>query len=120
MRKSTWACLLVASAGLFASPSIARDVSLDDLAGRWCGESSDYTFSKTQLAVVLHTGQKPRHGPVLKIAGVEAKNAHIKLRWKPEKPGNSTEFELSANHKQLVQLPQTRGDNGPRRIFRRC
>ena len=69
---------------------------------------------------MLHSGQKPRHGPVLKIAGAEAKDAHIKLRWKPEKPGNSTEFELSANHKQLVQLPQSQGDKGPRRVFRRC
>ena len=46
MHRSTWVCLAVVLAGLFASPALARDLGLDDLVGHWCGEGSDYTFSK--------------------------------------------------------------------------
>jgi hypothetical protein len=57
---------------------------------------------------------------VLKIAGVESKGSHINVQWKPEKPGNSTDFELSDNRRELVQIQQTKGDKGPRRVFHRC
>jgi hypothetical protein len=111
------------AAGLFAlsSPSaLAGDVELADILGRWCGDTSTYTFSRTQLSVTLTSGKTPKHGPTLKIAGVTPKGSHINVQWKPEKPGNSTDFELSDNRRELVQIQQTKGDKGPRRVFHRC
>ena len=104
----------------FAHPVAAADVELNDLLGRWCGEASNYVFSHTQLAVELHSGGRPKHGPVLKISSATGKGAHITIEWKPVKPGNSTGFELSENRRELVQVPQTKGDKGPRRVFHRC
>lgn len=98
----------------------AEDVELADIKGRWCSDTSDYTFSSTQLHVVLHSGKTPKHGNYLKIAGTDVNGDRITVKWKPEKPGNSTEFELSKNRRELVQLPQSEGDKGPRRVFHRC
>jgi hypothetical protein len=115
------ACMI--TAGLFAvssSSALAADVELADVLGRWCGDTSTYVFSRTQLSVTLTSGKTPKHGPVLKIAGVTPKGSHINIHWKPEKPGNSTDFELSDNRRELVQKQQTKGDKGPRRVFHRC
>jgi hypothetical protein len=115
------ACII--AAGLFAfSPQwvLAKDIELADILGRWCGDTSTYVFSRSELSVTLFSGRTPKHGPVLKIAGVESKGSHINVQWKPEKPGNSTDFELSDNRRELVQIQQTKGDKGPRRVFHRC
>jgi hypothetical protein len=113
-------CSLASLFFLVAQPTWADDVELDDILGRWCSDTSTYTFSRTQLAVTLNSGQRPKHGPVLKIAGVTADGDHINVQWMPVKPGNSTDFELSENRRELVQQAQTKGDKGPRRVFRRC
>ncbi len=115
------ACII--AAGLFAvSPSsaLAANVELADLLGRWCGDTSTYVFSRTQLSVTLTSGKTPKHGPMLKIAGVTPKGPHINIQWKPGKPGISTDFELSDNRRELVQIQQMKGDKGPRRVFHRC
>lgn len=121
MRNGALTFAAVFGCALLSSHSArAVDVELADLRGRWCSDASDYTFSKTQLSIVLRSGKSPKHGPVLKIAGSETKGDRIMLKWKPKKPGNSTEFELSRNRRELVQLPQGAGDKGPRRVFHRC
>ena len=94
--------------------------SLDDLLGRWCGDTSRYVFTRRELDVTLLSGQKPLHGPVLKILKVEVKGDEIEVYWQPDKPGNSTGFKLSPDKKQLIQQSQTEGDKGPKRVFKRC
>ena len=113
-------CSLASLFFLVAQTAWAADVELEDILGRWCGDTSTYTFSRTQLAVTLRSGQRPKHGPVLKIAGVKAEGDRINIQWLPAKPGNSTDFVLSANRRELAQQAQTNGDKGPRRVFRRC
>lgn len=102
-----------------ASPA-AADLSIDDLVGRWCGDTSRYVFTRTELDVTLLDGQTPKHGPVLEILRVDVKADKIELSWKPDRPGNSTAFKLSADKQQLIQQSQTEGDKGPKRIFKRC
>jgi hypothetical protein len=115
------ACMIAAGFFVLSSGStLAAEVKLADILGRWCGDTSTYTFSRSELSVTLHSGKTPKHGPVLKIAGSTSKGSHINLQWKPEKPGNSTDFELSDNRRELVQIQQTKGDKGPRRVFHRC
>jgi hypothetical protein len=46
----------------------AASPTLDHLIGRWCGDTSQYVFKKTELDVTLLSGQKPKHGPVPKIS----------------------------------------------------
>jgi len=114
-------CLIAAGLFVLSSQSVlAADVEFDDLIGRWCGETSTYVFSRSQLAVTLTSGKTPKHGPKLQIAGASAKGSRVTVKWKPEKPGNSTEFDLSDNRRELVQVQQTKGDKGPRRVFHRC
>jgi hypothetical protein len=98
----------------------AADLSINDLIGRWCGSESNYTFTPTQLFVVRLDGKNLKNGPVLKIAKVEGNANEIQVMWSPLKPGNSTSFELTADKRQLIQVPETKGDKGPRREFRRC
>jgi hypothetical protein len=114
-------CLIAGGLFVLSSRSvIAADVEFDDLIGRWCGDTSTYVFSRSQLAVTLTSGKTPKHGPKLQIAGVSAKGSRVTVKWKPEKPGNSTEFELSDKRRELVQVQQTKGDKGSRRVFHRC
>jgi hypothetical protein len=104
---------------LGASPA-AADLSIDDLVGRWCGDTSRYVFTRTELDVTLLDGQTPKHGPVLEILRVDVKADKIEVSWKPDRLGNSTAFKLSADKRQLIQQSQTEGDKGPKRIFKRC
>jgi hypothetical protein len=98
----------------------AANLAIDDIVGRWCGTESNYTLTRTQLAVVRLDGKALKSGPVLQIAKVEGTSDQIHVFWLPERPGNSTLFELAADKRRLVQMPQTEGDKGPRREFRRC
>jgi hypothetical protein len=104
---------------LTASPA-AADLSIDDLVGRWCGDTSQYKFTRTQLNVTLLNGKKPKHGPVLEILRVDVKADKIELSWKPDRRGNSTAFKLSTDKQQLIQQSESEGDKGPKRIFKRC
>jgi hypothetical protein len=111
--------LALAVVMLTASPA-AADLSIDDLVGRWCGDTSQYEFTRTQLNVTLLDGATPKHGPVLEILRVDVKPGEIDVVWKPDRPGNSTGFKLSPDKQQLIQQSQSEGDKGPKRIFKRC
>lgn len=54
------------------------------------------------------------------IDRVTAMGNQIMVYWKLAKPGSSTAFELAPDKRTLTQLPQTKGDKGPRRVFHRC
>ncbi len=96
------------------------DVTIDDMVGRWCGEHSNYTFSRTDMVVTPLGNWQLTHAPHWTIDRVAADGNQIEVFWKPAKPGNSTAFELRDDGDTLIQLPQTAGDKGPRRVFHRC
>lgn len=114
-----WAFYLAALA-MLALPSTstaADDLSMNDLVGRWCGTVSDYTFTPTQLTVTLHSGEE---GRVLAIEKVEANATEIEITWKPPVVGSTAFNKFSADKRQMSQMANDGGDNGPQREFHRC
>lgn len=105
---------------LMSQAAAARDVTIADIVGRWCGDKTNYTFSRTDMIVTPLGNSNLTHPPHWNIDKVETKGNQIQVFWKPAKPGNSTAFELSGDRRTLIQLPQTQGDKGPRRVFHHC
>jgi len=120
MRMMAKTALGVAMAMLISHAAAARDISIGDIVGRWCGDRSNYTFSRSDMIVTPKGGAKLTHPPHWLIDKVESDGNRIEVFWKPARPGNSTAFELSGNKRDLVQQPQSEGDKGPRRAFHRC
>jgi hypothetical protein len=118
--------LALAMTALMYDTSAAANLEIDDILGRWCGDVSNYTFSRTQLSVARLDRKKLTNGPVLKIAKTEGRPDQIDVYWVPLKADNFTQFELSTDKRLLIQLPNADedgkaiGDKGPRREFRRC
>jgi len=114
MTKYLFAFLLLL---LSANATVAAGV--DSLIGRWCGESSDYTFHTDGLDVTGHNGGIK----TLPIAKIELRKESINIRWTD---GTNTVFRLDEDHRTLIQLPnldnsgEPEGDMGPRREFHRC
>ena len=114
MTKYLFAFLLLL---LSANATVAAGV--DSQIGRWCGESSDYTFHTDGLDVTGHNGGIK----TLPIAKIELRKESINIRWTD---GTNTVFRLDEDHRTLIQLPnvdnsgEPEGDMGPRREFHRC
>jgi hypothetical protein len=104
--------LLTFALALVADQSNARVLSTDDLMGRWCGDTSTYTFTPTELTVTFKRGE-PR---VLHIKSIELDESSINVFW--VEAGNTifSHFEKDT----MVQDANTSGDKGPVRNFRRC
>jgi hypothetical protein len=120
LRTAAKMVLGVAMAALMSHAVAARNITIGDIVGRWCGEQSNYTFSRTDMTVTAVGSTRLTHPPHWLIDKVEANGNRIEVFWKPARPGNSTAFELTGNKRTLIQQPQTEGDKGPRRVFHRC
>jgi hypothetical protein len=96
----------------------ARDASIDDIVGRWCGRQLIYTFSRTDMMVTfLGKPRPPGYPPRWFINKMKAYRNWITVFWKA--PGFSTTYELSGDKRTLVRVPQTEVDMGPH-VFHRC
>ena len=85
----------------------------NDLMGRWCGETTDYVFTRKDLTVTFHDDKSKR---VLKITDIVLRDgAWLNVMWGKD---SDTGFEFDSG--KLIQRPNTSGDMGPRRVFRRC
>ena len=110
----------VTVAALMSQAAAARDITIGDIVGRWCGDKLNYTFSRTDMVVKVLDNRDLKHPPHWFIDKVEADGNRITVFWKPAGPGNSTGFALSGNKRTLTQQSQSEGDKGPRRVFHRC
>ena len=110
----------VAMVTLVSHEAAARNITIGDIVGRWCGDKLTYTFSRTDMIVRVLDNRDLKHPPHWLIDKVEADGNRITMFWKPAGPANSTGFELSGNKRTLIQQPQSEGDKGPRRVFHRC
>ena len=91
---------------------------MDDLIGRWCGDTANYTFDNKKLTVKFSNGQDR----VLEISKVTPDGQGLKVWWvgppKADGSDNATVFDIDRD--VLVQRQNGGGDKGPRREFHRC
>jgi hypothetical protein len=105
----------LAFALLFAA-SGAKALTPSDIMGRWCGDTTAYNFTPAQLTVTFFDGHPQR---VLRIKSIEILQGNLmNVIWDPRDGGNTVFQEFTGN--TMVQAPNTGGDMGPRREFRRC
>jgi hypothetical protein len=98
------------------TPAAAGNLAIDDLLGRWCGDTTSYTFTRSKLIVEFYSGQPDR---ILDIDRLETSETWINVFWKP--PYVNTIFSrFSPDKREMFQDANTSGDRGPERRFRRC
>jgi hypothetical protein len=51
MRRMTKAAFGIAVTALMSQAAAAKDVTIGDIVGRWCVETTNYTFSRTEMVV---------------------------------------------------------------------
>ena len=98
----------------------AEALTADVLLGRWCGDTTNYIFTGTELTVQFHTGGTR----VLRIDHIKTGDGWIDVHWEGKRPdgsSNNTVFtDFSPERDVMFQAANVGGDKGPRRRFRRC
>jgi len=93
----------------------ADAMTYKDIAGQWCGQSTDYVFAANSLTVKFHDGRPPK---AFKITKYTYSSDSVSIDWLNAAGKNAvTVFaEFTGN----VTMVQQRNDRGPRRSFKRC
>jgi hypothetical protein len=113
LRKSLIFVLTIAALALGGGRAFA--LTFDDIAGRWCGSVSSYTFTPSTLIVVLYGDNSRREYPV---ESYQYDGDVITVNWERGSDKLFTKFsEFNVDEHTMVQL---RNDAGPRREFRKC
>ena len=113
LRKSLIFVLTIAALVLGGGRAFA--LTFDDIAGRWCGSVSSYTFTPSTLIVVLYADSSRREYP---IDSYQYDGDVITVNWERDSDKLFTKFgEFNGDVHTMVQL---RNDAGPRREFRKC
>ena len=93
----------------------AHALALKNIAEKWCGEATDYTFSSDTLVVDFNNGSPPRK---FKITSYEYIGDTVKMHWINKGEETFTDFsEFSADGRTMAQQ---KNEVGPRRPFQRC
>lgn len=98
-----------------ATGAQAAALSADDILGKWCGETTNYVFARNALTVTWHDRNDRR---VLGIRKYDFSEEWINVIF--DDGANTVFAEFSADGRRMAQQPNTHGDKGPRRPFRRC
>jgi len=99
---------------------IAAPLRIEDLAGKWCGEATDYTFAQDRFVVTPKKKQDLTFGSKLTIESTApADDGALKVEWHSGKKGenHNTTFKLSPDRRQLFQQQDK---NVAARTFQRC
>ena len=107
-------------AALQSAPVAADQLRIDDLlGGKWCGEVTDYTFTRERLVVTPKERQKLTFGTKLTIDKTEpVEDGGLRVDWhSPATKETSTTFTLSSDRRQLFQKQEK---NVQARTFKRC
>ena len=90
-------------------------LTFKSISGKWCGLTTNYIFSQSQLTVSFHDGTPTRR---FKVTSYEYLGDTIKMHWESNNEKLYTDFsEFSADNKTMAQQ---KNDAGPRRPFKRC
>ncbi len=104
--------VVILSAGLVAEASA---LSFKNIVGKWCGETTNYQFTRDSLTVVFLSGSPTRK---FKVTGYEYIGDTVKLHWINKGEKTFTDFsEFSADGRTMAQQ---KNEVGPRRPFYRC
>ncbi len=113
LRISLISALTIAALALGGGRAFA--LSFDDIAGRWCGSVSSYTFTPSTLIVDLYADNSHREYPV---DSYQYDGDVITVNWQRDGDKLFTKFsEFNTDERTMVQLLN---NAGPRREFRRC
>lgn len=91
----------------------ARALEFRDIAGTWCGDTTNYTFRRNSLRVDWHDDKS---SATFDVTEYEYGRNEITVHWR--KDGESV-WTVFGNFED-GSMVQRRNDNGPRREFRRC
>jgi hypothetical protein len=105
--------VVILTAG-FATEAIA--LSYKDIAGRWCGQTTNYVFARNALTVTFHSGGRTRR---FKVTSYEYLGDTIKMHWQDDK-GEKLFTDFSDFSRDGRTMAQRKNEAGPRRPFRRC
>ena len=114
MRKLSGILVALALVAMAASAQAAK-LNEDDILGKWCGETTNYVFTRDRLTVTWHDNNNRR---VLRIRKMEFSEDWVDITWTDG--GNTVFGEFSADGRRMAQQANTHGDRGPHRAFRRC
>jgi len=93
----------------------AHALAFKNIAGKWCGETTNYTFSRDTLVVVFHDGSPTKR---FKVTSYEYSGGNVTMHWLNKGEKLFTDFnEFSADGRTMVQI---KNKVGPRRPFHRC
>jgi len=93
----------------------AHALTFKNLAGKWCGVTTNYEFSSKLLVVTFHDGTPERR---FEVTSYEYTSDVIAIHWVSGGEKLFTEFgEFSADGSQMAQV---QSKVGPRRPFHRC
>ena len=93
----------------------AHALTFQNLAGKWCGMTTNYEFSSNLLVVTFHDGTPTRR---FEVTSYEYNGDVITMHWVNESKKLFTEFsEFSADGREMAQA---QSKVGPRRPFHRC
>ncbi len=87
---------------------------LKDIAGKWCGECTNYTFNRDTLVVVFHSGSPTKR---FTVTNYEYLDDIVKMHWVNKGKELFTEFSEFSDDGTMAQQ---KNDVGPRRLFHRC
>ena len=100
---------------LAGSTGGAYALAFKDIAGKWCGEATDYTFNRETLVVDFSNGSPPRK---FKVTSYEYIGDTVKMHWINKGKETFTDFsEFSADGRRMTQQ---KNEAGPCRPFQRC
>jgi len=107
--------VVIIAALAIAANAPAAALEFEDIAGRWCGSVSSYTFTPGKLVVVLYA-DKARYE--YKIDDYQYEEGSITVNWQRDGEKLFTKFsEFSGDGKFMAQQ---QNNAGSRREFKRC
>src|SRR6185503_9494607 len=107
--------------------ALARELTIDNLMGRWRSDIGSYDFTPTEAVVtVTRTGRRQ----VLRIRSIEVRRYKIVVNWVEDGAQNAGANRGKGSHtsfggfrgNSMTQLaePLDDGSLGPQRMFHRC
>ena len=105
--------MIILVAGL---ASTAHALTYRNIAGRWCGLTTNYEFTVDKLIVVFLDGSPTRR---FTVTSYEYSGDMITMHW-ISKDGEKLYTEFSEFSSDGRTMAQVKSDVGPRRPFHRC